>query len=138
MKLLAGPLSPATHSWSVPSPMSQPCHALAEPGGCRRSQEDTKKIQLDYRRSLADTQDTRGHGITPVRDREAPGSNPGPPTSFLSSEASSGALRLRLGHSRVTDLLNLGPSAALTPQGRWTSSLNLSSGPSSVSKPMGV
>ncbi len=24
--------------------------------------------------------DTRGHGITPVRDREAPGSNPGPPT----------------------------------------------------------
>ena len=25
-------------------------------------------------------QDTRGHAIAPVRDREAPGSNPGPPT----------------------------------------------------------
>jgi hypothetical protein len=27
-------------------------------------------------------QDTRGHAIVPVRDCEAPGSNPGPPTKF--------------------------------------------------------
>jgi len=27
--------------------------------------------------------DTRGHAITTVRDREAPGSNPGPPTNFV-------------------------------------------------------
>ena len=26
--------------------------------------------------------DTRGHAITTVRDREAPGSNPGPPDQF--------------------------------------------------------
>jgi hypothetical protein len=28
-------------------------------------------------------QDTRGHGTSPVRDREARGSNPGPPTTFV-------------------------------------------------------
>jgi hypothetical protein len=31
------------------------CHAFAEPSGYRRSQEDTKKIHLEYRRNLADT-----------------------------------------------------------------------------------
>ena len=28
-------------------------------------------------------QGTKGHDIRPVRDREAPGSNPGPPTNFV-------------------------------------------------------
>jgi hypothetical protein len=40
---------------------SQPCHAFTEPGGYTRSQEDTKKIQFDYRRNRADT---TGHGRT--------------------------------------------------------------------------
>src|SRR5438093_11761607 len=39
-----------------PSPWrSQPCHAFTEPGGYTRSQEDTKKIQFEYRRNRADT-----------------------------------------------------------------------------------
>jgi len=56
---------------------------IREFSGYRRSQEDTKKIQFEYRRNLADT---TGHERTPqyrVRDREAPGSNPGPPTTLL-------------------------------------------------------
>ena len=58
---------------------SQPCHAFAEPGGNRRTQEDTKKAQLEYRRTLEDTRGySNGHTDAPVRDREAPGSNPGP------------------------------------------------------------
>jgi hypothetical protein len=32
------------------------------------------------RGTLGTQEDTRGHDIRPVRDREAPGSNPGPPT----------------------------------------------------------
>ena len=43
--------------------VSQLCHAFAEPGGHGRKRWDT-----------------RGHDIRPVRDREVPGSNPGPPT----------------------------------------------------------
>jgi len=31
---------------------------------------------------LRTRRDTRGHATTTVRDREAPGSNPGPPTNF--------------------------------------------------------
>src|SRR5438552_11715882 len=67
-----------------PSPWrSQLCHAFREPGGYTRSQEDTKKIQFEYRRNRADTHTTReDNAIAPVRDREAPGSNPGPPTIF--------------------------------------------------------
>ena len=87
-----------------PSPWrSQLCHAFTEPGGYTRSQEDTKKIQFEYRRNRADTtghertrrtwrlstggnarnrRDTEGHIVVPVRDREAPGSNPGPRPSF--------------------------------------------------------
>ena len=50
------------------------------------SQEDTKKSSTSTGGALRTTQDTRGHGITPVRDREAPGSNPGPPTKLSSSD----------------------------------------------------
>ena len=35
--------------------VSQPCDALAEPAGYMRTQEDTKKIDLEHRRSRADT-----------------------------------------------------------------------------------
>ncbi len=51
------------------SSVSQPCHALAELGGYRRSQEDTKTILLEYRRNLADT---TGH----ERTRHHAGSGP--------------------------------------------------------------
>jgi len=49
--------------------VSQPCHALAEPGGYRRSQEDTKKIQFEYSRNRADA---TGH----ERTRPCAGSGP--------------------------------------------------------------
>jgi hypothetical protein len=45
-----------------PHAVSQACHAFAEPGGNRRTREDT--------------------AYAGVRDREGPGSNPGPPTRF--------------------------------------------------------
>ncbi len=48
---------------------SQLCHAFTEPGGYRRSQEDTKKIQFEYRRNRADT---TGH----ERTRHCAGSGP--------------------------------------------------------------
>jgi hypothetical protein len=48
---------------------SQPCHAFTEPGGYTRSQEDTKKIQVEYRRNRADT---TGH----ERTRHCAGSGP--------------------------------------------------------------
>ena len=38
-----------------------------------------------------------------VRDREAPGSNPGPPTNFEFKIADSGRFPESPGHSRVTD-----------------------------------
>ena len=37
----------------------------------------------EYRRTLEEPLDVGGHDSTPVRDREAPGSNPGPPNHFL-------------------------------------------------------
>jgi hypothetical protein len=35
---------------------------------------------------LRSRRDTGGHAITTVRDREAPGSNPGPPTNFSNTK----------------------------------------------------
>ena len=74
--------------------MSQPCHAFAGPRRHRRSQEDMKKIQFEYRRTHADS---TGHELRRVRDREAPGSNPGPPTILYSRSAISGVVRSRRG-----------------------------------------
>ncbi len=66
--------------------------SLGAPGGhtCvthSRNQADTRGHRRTRRRSNSSTggtartpQDTRGHAVAPVRDREAPGSNPGPPT----------------------------------------------------------
>ena len=66
--------------------------SLRAPGGHShvthsRNQADPRGHRRTRRRSNSSTggtartpQDPRGHGIAPVRDREAPGSNPGPPT----------------------------------------------------------
>src|SRR6266705_7199144 len=52
-----------------------------------RNPADTGGHERTRRRSTSSTggtartpEGTRGHDMTPVRDREAPGSNPGPPT----------------------------------------------------------
>src|SRR5215472_9373504 len=55
-----------------------------------RNQDDTGGHQRTGRRAESSTgghwrkrRDTGGHEIRRVRDREAPGSNPGPPTIFV-------------------------------------------------------
>ena len=57
-----------------------------------RNQEDTGGLERTRRaRRLSaggharNRRDTEGHTVVPVRDREAPGSNPGPPTNHLNS-----------------------------------------------------
>ena len=49
--------------------VSQMCHAFAEPGGHRRTREDTKAREIEYRRTR---EEPRGHG----RTRVAAGSGP--------------------------------------------------------------
>jgi hypothetical protein len=49
--------------------------------------------------------DTEGHVTAPVRDREAPGSNPGPPTNFEFKIADFRSHPQSPGHSRGTDSL---------------------------------
>src|SRR5471032_2540887 len=51
---------------------------------------------------LRSRRDTRGNGIKTVRDREAPGSNPGPPTIFVFKIGDSVGGREPADHSRVT------------------------------------
>ena len=41
-----------------------------------------RPAKLSTRGDERKREDTRGHDIRPVRDREAPGSNPGPPTNL--------------------------------------------------------
>ena len=54
-----------------------------------RNQEDTGGLERTRPARRMSTggharnrRDTEGHTVVPVRDREAPGSNPGPPTNF--------------------------------------------------------
>jgi len=49
---------------------------------------------------LRTRRDTRGHAIDTVRDREAPGSNPGPPTIFVFETRDFRRRPERTGHSR--------------------------------------
>ena len=65
--------SPLDHSWITHSR-----HRTAL-GGHQRTPAWSISYSRGRRGSLSDT---GGHGTDTVRDREAPGSNPGPPTSF--------------------------------------------------------
>ena len=59
--------------------------------GTKRIQEVTEGHEEDsfrVQRNLRDPKDTRGHAIIRVRDREGPGSNPGPPTGLVSTAVS--------------------------------------------------
>src|SRR5438874_13615082 len=76
-----GPVSPATPHGS----MAQPCHRCVThsrnqkvTGGHHRTRRRTKSGTGGHWRTR---QDTGGHDLRRVRDREAPGSNPGPPTN---------------------------------------------------------
>jgi len=71
----------------IPGLCPHPCHSRvthsrnqADIGGHRRTR---RRSSSGTGGTLQTPQDTRGHGVAPVRDREAPGSNPGPPTNFL-------------------------------------------------------
>jgi hypothetical protein len=52
---------------------------------------------------LRSRRDTRGHAFDTVRDREAPGSNPGPPTNSEFKITDLGRHPQLPGHSRGTD-----------------------------------
>src|SRR6266568_3323991 len=58
---------------------SQLCHAIPEPGGHERTR---RARRLSTGGHVRNRRDTEGHTFVPVRDREAPGSNPGPPTKI--------------------------------------------------------
>src|SRR5438309_9062673 len=57
-----------------------PGHSLAEPGGSRRTRTDRRCGNLSSGGHLESRRDTGGYATNTVRDREAPGSNPGRPT----------------------------------------------------------
>jgi hypothetical protein len=75
-----------------------------------RNQEDTGGHERTRRARRLSTgghgrnrRDTEGHTVVPVRDREAPGSNPGPPTNFVFKIGVSEGSLEPPDHSRVTD-----------------------------------
>src|SRR6266545_4957400 len=94
-----------TTFWSHRAPA--PCHSRVTHS---RNQADTGGHRRTRRRSHSSTggtsrtpQDTRGHGIARVRDREAPGSNPGPPTIFEFKIGDYGCSPAPSGHGEITD-----------------------------------
>jgi hypothetical protein len=80
--------------------------------------------ELSSKGPLRSRQDTRGHATKTVRDREAPGSNPGPPTKIELKIGRIAARPATAGHSRVTDFLGTRP--AVSPI-RWLLSPDLNS-----------
>jgi hypothetical protein len=74
--------------------------AFAEPGGHRRTREDTKAVRSGRGGHARKRRDSRGHEMRPVRDREAPVSNPGPPTRVWTQNSASA--------TRVMAILGLG------------------------------
>jgi hypothetical protein len=102
------------HSWITHS------RKRTVPRGHRR----TRRLRhLSSGGSQRSRQDTRGHGADTVRDREAPGSNPGPPTNFEFKIADFGRHPQWTGHSRGTDSLETRNEAAKLS--RWAADLNL-------------
>src|SRR5439155_3232232 len=82
-------LSTRGRDGNVPSAHSLSLRRGHSCGTDSRNQEDTGGHQRTRRRAKLSTgghwrthRNTEGHTTTPVRDREAPGSNPGPPTNF--------------------------------------------------------
>ena len=95
---------------------SEPCHRCVTHS---RNQEDTEGHRRTRRPSklrtgghLRNRRDTGGHDVRRVRDREAPGSNPGPPTISVFETrdfpASSGADGSQPGHNFLGNDRNLG------------------------------
>src|ERR1035437_4109228 len=91
---LTGPrASPLDHSWITHSR-----HRTAL-GGHQR----TPAWSISYSRGrLGSLSDTGGHASDTVRDREAPGSNPGPPTNFEFKIADFARRRKSVGRREVT------------------------------------
>jgi hypothetical protein len=67
-----------------------------------QSQEDPVRVEEGTART---PQDTGGHGVKPVRDREAPGSNPGPSTKIVFKSRFSRAPSSQRDYREITDLL---------------------------------
>jgi hypothetical protein len=69
-----------------------------------------------------------GHALATVRDREAPGSNPGPPTSFLNSRSAADHLRGDFGpgdHVAGFQVKPVSYSPGVFHQGYWCSDPSL-------------
>src|ERR1700687_4329762 len=101
----AGP-SPLDHSWIT---HSRHRTALGD-------HQRTPAWSISYSRGrLGSLLDTGGHASDTVRDREAPGSNPGPPTNFEFRIGDFDDCSDPPGHSRGTDSLE---TAQLTASGK--------------------
>jgi hypothetical protein len=105
-KLMASELDFPPSAPGSPESQGKLCHSCVTHS---RNQEDTEGNQRKRRPATLSTgghwrkrQDTRGHDIRPVRDREAPGSNPGPPTIFVVKIRDFRHCLASTGHSRVT------------------------------------
>src|SRR5207244_4996838 len=87
--LILSPVKPSASPNFVTSRITHSRHRTAI-GGHHRTPSWSISYSRGGRRSLSDT---GGHGTDTVRDREAPGSNPGPPTKAHLFEPASPALR---------------------------------------------
>ena len=72
---------------------SRPVTAVSRNSGTRRIREDTQGYEQGANQVQEDTgrrEDTEGHVIAPVRDREAPGLSSNSPWLYIQSEARHG------------------------------------------------
>jgi len=91
--------------------VSQICHAFADTG---RHERTPRRVKLSTGGHGMNRRDTGGHEVRRVRDREAPGSNPGSPT-ILNSGASSEAIQSAPGRHRGSQGEFLGEHDARSP-----------------------